>query len=206
MTGQYRVILADPPWAYENTHSRAAVRDVATLRHDDLPPRRMAARHYSGVLTVSQVAALPVRELASRDAALFLWVTMIHLPDAAAVMEAWGFHYRTAAFSWVKLNADGTPFKGLGNYTRANAELCLLGLRGKPKRKARDVSQIILSRRRQHSRKPDEQYERIMRLFDGPYCELFARQQWPGWQTAFSNQERLFLQQFEGNSPHWDIA
>jgi len=172
--GPYRVVLADPPWRYDNTSAR-----------------RYAARHYDGDLTVAQIAALPIGDLAAKDAALFLWVTMAHLPDAFAVMEAWGFTYRTTAFTWVKLNRDGTPFMGLGNYTRANAELCLLGLRGKPKRQARDVQQIVLACRREHSRKPDQVYERIMRLFDGPYIELFSRQAWPGWAT-YGNQTTKF--------------
>lgn len=187
--GNYRIILADPPWRFDHTVGRGAIVSMQSGR--ELPPRRIAARHYAGTLSIAEICALPVRDLADKNAALFLWVTMAHLPNAFAVMEAWGFHYRTTAFTWVKLNRNGTPFMGVGNYTRANAELCLLGLRGQPKRVARDVPQALLSRRRQHSRKPDEQYDRIMRLFDGPYLELFARQQWPGW-DVWGNQTGLF--------------
>jgi N6-adenosine-specific RNA methylase IME4 len=180
--GEYRVILADPPWAFEQTVGQGAIANLAQAHAAGvLPPRRNAARHYHGVLSVDEICALPVQHYAAKDAVLFMWVTMLHLPDAFRVIEAWGFRYRTTAFTWVKLNADGRPFLGLGNYTRANAELCLLGLRGQPKRQDRTISQIIMTRRREHSRKPDEQYERIMRLFDGPYLELFARQAWPGW-------------------------
>lgn len=183
MTGQYRVILADPPWQY---HAHHAVK----------PGQRVAEMHYRTVSSAS-LLMLPVADMAAKDAALFLWATMPCLPEAMTLMEAWGFTYKTAAFAWVKVRIDGQPIRnGLGHYTRSNAELCLLGLRGKPKRKARDVSQIILSRRRQHSRKPDEQYERIMRLFDGPYLEMFSRQQWPGWDTYGNQTDRFPAQPF----------
>lgn len=125
--------------------------------------------------------ALPVASIAADDCVLFLWATYPNLPDAFRVIDSWGFTYKTVAFTWIKTNKDGTPFMGLGYWTRANAEVCLLATRGRPKRKARDVPQVIISRRREHSRKPDEQYEHIMRLVDGPYIELFARYPWPGW-------------------------
>jgi site-specific DNA-methyltransferase (adenine-specific) len=173
----YSVLLADPPWR---------------IRHYGPHNFKKSADRYYKTMTSEQIGALPVNSLADRDAALFLWATMPCLPQAMSVIEAWGFRYITAAFTWVKTTADGKPFIGMGAYTRSNPEICLLGLRGKPlERKAHDVQQILLSPRREHSRKPDEQYDRIMRLFDGPYLELFARQRWPGW-DVWGNQADLF--------------
>lgn len=177
---QYSCILADPPWAYR-------VYDKST-NHD---VRGLASRHYP-TMGLEAIKALPVGDMASRDAALFLWVTMPCLPDGIDVMRAWGFTYKTCAFSWVKLTKGGKPSFGVGHYTRSNTELCLLGTKGRIRRRdaldARNVEQVILSARRQHSRKPDAVYERIERLFDGPKVELFARQQWPGWDTAYSHE------------------
>ncbi|MBF6588955.1 MAG: adenine methyltransferase [Ktedonobacterales bacterium] len=187
---QYRVILANPPWSYRvwSTPKPLMKRDGSRL-----DGKRVAAAHYS-TMSLEQITRLPVSTFAARDSALFLWVTMPCLPDGLAVLDAWGFTYKTVAFTWVKTNrTTGNYYTGLGHYTRGNAEVCLLGTRGNGvKRQARDVPQIIETPKRQHSRKPDEQYGRIMRLFDGPYLELFARQQWPGWDTAFSNQEGEF--------------
>ncbi len=179
---RYAVILADPPWSY---------RVGADVRS---PSSRRPSRHYDTMPT-HEIARLPVGDLAAEDCALFLWVTYPILYEAHEVIRAWGFAFKTCAFTWVKLNRDGSPWKGLGAYTRANAELCLLCAKGHPHVKTHDVPQVILSRRREHSRKPDIQYERIERLFDGPWIELFARQHWPGWETAFSNQDHKFLAQ-----------
>lgn len=172
--GKYGCILADPPWQFR-------VWAQSDKAHG------AAAAHYT-TMPSAEIARFPVGELAARDCALFLWVTYPNLPEGLRVMAAWGFVYKTVAFTWVKLNPKSkTPFLGLGHWTRANAEICLLGTRGHVKRKARDVAQLIVSPRREHSRKPDEQYERIMRLVDGPYIELFARQRWPSW-DAWGNE------------------
>lgn len=166
----FGAILADCPWRYSVWR-----RDTGKGRTADL--------HYQ-TMQLADIMALPVARLAARDCVLFLWATMPMLPEALAVMEAWGFSFKTVAFSWMKTNRrSGTLFTGLGYWTRSNAELCLLGLRGKPKRKARDVKQAILAPLREHSRKPDEVRERIERLVDGPYIELFARQRRAGWYT-----------------------
>ena len=112
-------------------------------------------------------------------------------------MEAWGFTYKTVGFTWVKcrLKAIGEPLDpiksfafGGGYYTRANPEVCLFGVRGKPKRLRRDVRQLIIAPRRKHSQKPEEAYERLEQLIAGPYVELFARQRRPGWDVAFSRE------------------
>lgn len=189
MTGQYRVILADPPWSYrtfkagtKTQHPRRRVRSPVAVQYQTLTPE--------------QLQELPVADMAGKHAALFLWATMPCLPEAFALMDAWGFTYRTVAFTWVKTTQAGGYIKGLGHYTMPNAELCLLGIRGSMRRQATDVPQIIATPRRQHSRKPDEQYERIMRLFDGPYLEMFSRQQWPGWDTYGNQTDKFPAQPF----------
>lgn len=181
---RYRVVLADPPWRYYQAANWRLRR-----KGIDVPNN-----HYA-TLTPAEIAALPVGDLAADNAALFLWATMPLLREGIEVVGAWGFRYVTVAFTWAKVNATGTPYKGLGQYTRANTELCLLGIRGRMARKDRSVDQLVVSRRREHSRKPDEQYSRIERLFTGPYVELFARQQWPGWDAAFSNEAEKFYAQ-----------
>ena len=107
------------------------------------------------------------------------------LPRAFELIEAWGFQYKTVAFTWVKLNRaakhEADYFTGLGYWTRANPEQCLLATRGKPSRLAKDVKRLVVERRREHSRKPDAVRERIERRVRGPYLELFARETNPGW-------------------------
>lgn len=174
----YSVIFADPPWQYR-AHRTAK------------PGQRVAEAHYT-TMDATTLRTLPIADFAGKNAALFMWATMPCLPEALELMAAWNFTYKTVAFTWVKTRADGVPISnGLGHYTRSNSELCLLGVRGSMPRKARNVSQVLMARRREHSRKPDEQYDRIMRLFAGPYLELFARQQWTGW-DVWGNQANKF--------------
>jgi site-specific DNA-methyltransferase (adenine-specific) len=105
------------------------------------------------------------------------------LPKCLETIKMWGFRYVTVAFTWIKINKrNGKPYFGLGNWTRANAEICLLGMRGKLKRKSNKVSQVVLSPLREHSRKPDEVRDRIVELMGNlPRIELFARQEFNGW-------------------------
>ena len=126
---------------------------------------------------------MPVRELAASDCTLFLWVTFPVLPETFDVIKAWGFTYKTVAFCWVKRNPKSPGwFFGMGNWTRANAEICLLATKGNPKRKAADVPQLIVAPREEHSKKPDETRDKIVALMgDRPRVELFARQTPPGW-------------------------
>ena len=134
-------------------------------------------------MTTEKIKALPVSDLAADDCALFLWITMPMLHEAWGVMESWGFSYKTAAFVWIKLNRKAdTVFWGPGNWTRANAELCLLATRGHPQRHERNVHQVILSRIEEHSKKPEEARRRIEALMGNvPRVELFARRPAPGW-------------------------
>jgi N6-adenosine-specific RNA methylase IME4 len=157
----FGAILADPPFHFR----------VRSAKGEG----RSASKHYR-TMTFDEIAALPVRELAADNCWLFLWTPTPMLPWGLDLISAWGFKYSGTAFCWVKLNKSGKGFfTGLGFTTRKNIELCLLGRRGSPRRNARDVHELILAPRREHSRKPDEQYERIVRFCNGPYLELFAR-------------------------------
>jgi N6-adenosine-specific RNA methylase IME4 len=135
------------------------------------------------------IRALPVSMISAPDCALFLWATYPMLPDAFAVIDAWGFTFKTVAFTWVKTNRSGRGFHfGLGYWTRANPEICLLATRGRPRRVSRAVPNLLVSPLREHSRKPDETRERIVALCgDLSRAELFARQRVPGW-SAWGNE------------------
>lgn len=162
MSKKYTVIYADPPWHYSGSHS--------------------AERHYP-TMPIEDIKALPVAELADKDCALFLWITMPMLHEVWDVIRAWGFTFKTVAFVWIKLNrqSDGI-FWGMGHWTRANAELCLLATRGRPKRQAKNIHQVIISHIEEHSKKPEEARRRIEALMgDVPRVELFARRSSPGW-------------------------
>ena len=162
---KYTVLYADPPWRYRNK-----------------PNGRSPESHYPTMKT-EDICALPVQALAAEDCALFLWVTMPMLFEAQKVLAAWGFRYKTVAFVWVKQNRTGSGiFWGMGYWTRANAELCLLATRGRPQRRAKNIHQVIISPVEEHSKKPEEARRRIEALLgEVPRLELFARRPSPGW-------------------------
>lgn len=181
---KYAAIVADPPW-----HFRART----ALQTRNWTSARDAEKHYA-VMGIDAIMAMSVRDLAARDAHLFLWTTGPNLRQAFDVIEAWGFKYSAIAFTWVKLKrsfnahqlrvlptAEADLHVGLGMTTRKNAEFCLLARRGSARRIAKDVREVILSPVREHSRKPDEAYHRVERYCEGPYLDLFAREQRPGW-------------------------
>lgn len=174
----YGVILADPPWAYSSkVHAKMG---------------KYAEDHYPTMKTQA-IADLPVASIAHSDSFLFLWATPPNLIESLWVMTAWGFRYITIAFTWVKTNPKkGNYFYGIGAYTRSNAEHCLLGKRGHPDIVSSNASSLIVSPRRQHSRKPDEQYARIETLCgEIPRIELFARHRqsgWDSWGNELTNQ------------------
>jgi N6-adenosine-specific RNA methylase IME4 len=164
---KYGAIYADPPWAFRNWSAKGTGRN--------------AISHYD-CLSFEALAALPVPDLAAENCVLFLWATDPLLHRAFDLIRAWGFEYKTVAFYWVKQNSKSSGyFTGLGYWTRANPEQCLLATRGKPIRKAKDVHRLVIGPRREHSRKPDEVRDRIERLVAGPYLELFSRETKPGW-------------------------
>jgi N6-adenosine-specific RNA methylase IME4 len=172
--GQYGVIYADPPWLFRNYSAKGEGRN--------------AVCHYP-CLSPKELAAFPVADLAAKDSVLLLWAVDPLLPAAFDLIKSWGFQFKTVGFYWAKINRKADPtrlsetdfFTGLGYWTRANVEQCLLATRGHPPRMAKDVRKLLISARREHSRKPDEIYGRIERLARGPYLELFARQTRPGW-------------------------
>jgi N6-adenosine-specific RNA methylase IME4 len=142
---------------------------------------------------------LPVADVAAEDCVLFMWACWPMLPEALKVIDAWGFTYKTCGFDWMKANnrqpdmfrEDADVQVGMGYWTRANSEPCLLATRGKPKRLNADVRMGIIEPRRQHSRKPDCVHGRIERLVAGPYLELFARTPREGW-TVWGNETDKF--------------
>jgi site-specific DNA-methyltransferase (adenine-specific) len=163
---RFPIIYADPAWTYD---------DKA------LAGNRGAGCKYS-LMTERDIYALPVGDIAAKDALLFLWVTMPKLREGLECIAAWGFTYKTCAFTWVKNTGTGSWFIGMGRWTRSNAELCLLGVKGKPQRQDAGVNQIICAPRMKHSAKPPETRDRIVRLAgDLPRVELFARDECDGW-------------------------
>jgi N6-adenosine-specific RNA methylase IME4 len=174
--GKYGVIYADPPWRFD------AWSDKGTARAAD--------NHYT-TMTTDEMSMLPVRDLAMDDCILFIWVCWPTLPEALGLIKDWGFQYKTCAFLWAKARASQLEMFqdnyavqiGLGYWTRANSEACLLATCGAPKRLDASVRQAIIEPRREHSRKPACIYDRIERLVGGPYIELFARNARPGWDS-----------------------
>lgn len=182
----YAAIVADPPW-----HFRART----ALQVGNWTSRRDAEKHYP-VMGLEDIKAMPVRDIAAKDAHLFIWTTGPCLRQTFEVIEAWGFRYSAVAFTWVKLKRSFDAMQlrvlptlesdlhvGLGLTTRKNAEFCLLARRGNARRIAKNVLEIILSPVREHSRKPDEVYGRVQQYCAGPYLELFSRQSRQGWET-----------------------
>jgi N6-adenosine-specific RNA methylase IME4 len=178
----FAAILADPPWRFRTWNKRTSILRTRT--------NVCAAVHYD-TMEIEEICALPVAQLAAADCSLLLWTCWPNLLDALAVIEAWKFEFKTAAFVWTKAHAgqvemfqdDINGLLGMGYWTRANTEPCLLATRGRPKRINANVRQAIIEPRREHSRKPDCVHERIERLVAGPYLELFARRSRPGWTT-----------------------
>jgi N6-adenosine-specific RNA methylase IME4 len=137
---------------------------------------------------VAEIAALPVAEIMAPNSVLFLWTTFPLIFEAKTVIEAWGFEHSGLAWIWLKFNSGTGKYAfGTGYGTRKNCEPCLLARRGSPRLLNRRTRDFIVAPRREHSRKPDEQYGLIESLFPGPYLELYARQQWPGW-TAWGDE------------------
>ena len=173
----FDVIYADPPWSFKTW--------------SDEGKDRSPENHY-GCMSLADIEALPITEIAADNCALFVWATDPLLPKALQLIEAWGFTYKTVAFVWAKLNKSAPKmmfserdfFTGLGYWTRANPELCLLATRGKPKRVSKAVRRLVIAPRREHSRKPDEVADRIVKLMgDVRRIELFARETRDGWQA-----------------------
>jgi len=162
---KYQIIYADPPWNYNDQNCQGA-----------------ASNHYQG-MKIDDICSLPVYKIADVNCVLFLWATNPMLQEAFKVIDAWGFFYKSVAFQWIKLNPKSrTAFYGLGRWTRGNTEPCLIATKGKPKRISTDVFQLVQSPRLEHSRKPKEVRDKIIKLMgDLPRIELFARDHIQGW-------------------------
>lgn len=179
---RYNIIYADPPWqhsSFQGNLKKAKNNGIWALTNYHYP-----------TMSFSDIKNYPVSKIADDDCVLFLWATFPMMQQALDVVDAWGFSYRTVAFVWVKQNKNGTKIKpyGLGHYTLSNAEIVLFGKKGKFKRKAKNVPQILLSPVTKHSEKPDEIRKRITQLCgDLPRIELFARKRVRGW-SAKGNQ------------------
>lgn len=165
---KYKIIYADPPWLYKTWSKKGN--------------GSSAEKHYP-CMKKEDIQALPIPTICEKDCILFLWVTMPNLIEGLELIEKWGFTYKTCAFTWVKKNKRADSFfMGNGFWTRANAELCLLATKGKPKKISSAVRSLCVLRIREHSRKPDEIRDRIIALLgDIPRIELFARQVIDGW-------------------------
>jgi len=193
--GGWECVLADPPWRFHSYAPSPA----------DAETGREIERHYRTML-LQEIIDMPVRKVLARDCHLFLWTTGPYLEKCFAVARAWGFKYSGSGFVWIKLTKRSGDAQhelrtieewkmllhtGLGFTTRKNAEFCLLFRRGNARRIAKDIHEVIIAPRREHSRKPDETFARIERYCAGPRLELFGRQQRPDW-TVWGNQVDRF--------------
>lgn len=182
---RFATILADPPWQFSNRTGKIA------------PEHRRLSRY--STLTLDEIAALPVADIATPTAHLYLWCPNALLPDGLAVMKAWGFNYKSNLV-WHKVRKDGgSDGRGVGFYFRNVTELVLFGVRGKNARTlapGRSQVNFLATRKREHSRKPDEQYDIIETCSRAPFLELFARGTRVGW-TSWGNQAD------DEYCPHW---
>ena len=190
---KYEVLLVDPPWSFK-------------VWNKDTGSGRSAEAHYR-TMSLKDICDLPVKEVCAPNCALFLWSVWPSIFDARDVIEAWGFKYKTLGFEWWKLNKgwlktwftlartrnllnshddmkllESLFFFGMGYYTRTNSEPCLLATRGSMPVAVHNERNFIIAPVRKHSQKPDEQYDKIEKLYPNKrYLELFARQTRPNW-------------------------
>ena len=186
-------ILADPPWQFSNRTGKVA------------PEHRRLNRY--GTLKLDDIKEIPVSSAAAENAHLYLWVPNALLAEGLAVMDAWGFTYKTNIV-WHKIRKDGGPDgRGVGFYFRNTTELVLFGIRGKLRTldPGRRQVNIIRTMKREHSRKPDEQYDIIQECSPGPFLELFARGSRPGWHQ-WGNQVEDYNPDWATYSNHSQVA
>ena len=162
---KYNIIYADPAWSYTGNMMNSSATD-----------------HYK-TMSLNDICNLPVKKIADDNCILFMWVTLPKLNQFMNVIESWGFEYKSTAFVWVKKNKiSDSFFMGLGRWTRANPEICVLATKGKISRKSNAVRQLQIFPIEQHSKKPNKFRNLITELCgDLPRIELFARQKTPGW-------------------------
>lgn len=170
---KYSIIYADPPWNSNTQFGR--------------DKKKGNQQHYQ-LMTLADIINLPVASIADKNCILFLWVVDAQLFDARDVIKAWGFEYKTVGFTWVKQTITGKDHYGVGMWTRKNPEMCLIATKGCIRRVNCGVRQLQRYLVREHSRKPDEFRDEIVKLVgDLPRIELFARQRVKGW-DAWGNE------------------
>jgi N6-adenosine-specific RNA methylase IME4 len=173
---RFGTILADPPWQFQNRTGKVS------------PEHKRLSRY--GTMTLDEIKALPVSEIAADRSHLYLWVPNALLPEGLQVMDSWGFRY-VSNIVWHKIRKDGgSDGRGVGFYFRNVTELLLFGVRGKDVRTllaGRTQVNMLQARKREHSRKPEEQYQLIEQCSWGPRLEMFSRGKRPGW-TTWGNQ------------------
>lgn len=171
----YGCIVSDPPWHHKSYSIKGQ--------------GRSPSRHYR-TLTLEEICAFPVADVAARDCHLMLWTTQPHLEQSFAVLRSWGFRYSSCFMFWVKLNphsgdaiwiTERDLHRGMGFTTRKNVEIVLLGRRGSPKRLNKHTLDVLFAARRQHSRKPDDFYTAVEGYAAGPRLDMFSRQEREGW-------------------------
>lgn len=164
---KYQIIYADPPWGYKDK-ARSGKRG-ACFKYD--------------VMTIEDIKNLQIKDISDDNCILFLWVTFPMIQEGLDTIKSWGFQYKTIGFNWVKKNKKSNSwFWGMGNWTRSNSEICLIGIKGNPKRINAGVHSVIDTPIEGHSKKPDMVRDRIIELVgDLPRIELFARQKTEGW-------------------------
>ncbi len=192
---RFTTFLADPPWRFINRTGKMA------------PEHRRLSRY--GTLTTDEIATLPVSHITADTAHLYLWVPNALLPEGLRVMAAWGFGYKSNIV-WHKLRKDGgSDGRGVGFYFRNVTELLLFGVRGKNARTlapGRRQVNYIGSRKREHSRKPDEQYALIESCSPGPYLELFGRGLRPGWAVWGNEADETYRPRWKTYAHHSQAA
>ena len=185
---RYPTIYADPPWRFQNRTGKVAPEHKRLNRYD--------------TMSLEEIMALPIKDIAEPKSHLYLWVPNALLPDGLAVMKAWGFEYK-GNIIWEKVRKDGAPDgRGVGFYFRNVTEMLLFGVRGTPNRTlapARSQVNLIRTQKREHSRKPDEIIPIIEACSPGPYLELFARGERKGW-AMWGNQAN------EEYEPSWNTC
>jgi len=173
---KYKTILCDPPWSYRNKRTGGSMKSGSSVKYP--------------TLSSTELCDLPIQSIADKDCVLFLWVTVPLLPDGLDVLGAWGFEYKTTIF-WQKVSS-----LGMGFWFRGQVELCLLGVRGKVKAFRSQSCNVIKSKARGHSRKPDEFYDLIEPVIPKPWVELFATRPRAGWVSTGLELDGTDVRQF----------
>ncbi|HSA76899.1 MAG TPA: MT-A70 family methyltransferase [Nitrosarchaeum sp.] len=174
---KYKIIYADPPWEYTDTGGTKNARGMA--------------KSFFNTMSLDEIKSLPIQNISDENCWLFLWATDPLMDKCIEVVKAWGFQYKNFAFDWIKETENGKEFVGMGHYTRANPEYCLLGIKGKVEVLDHTIRKIIHGRVREHSKKPDIVRNKIIQLCgDLPRIELFARTKVHGW-DVWGNDEKL---------------